>query len=444
MEEVTLSQEEKTRLGAENAGDYFRQIVDFIGFTPSDAAVIRDNGLVIEKHIPSIVADFYTHLLHYPPTRKFFLKKDDSLDLEYIQKRMHHLTNFWRRTASGIYDNDYARYVDYVGQAHTSHGADPNIYIAERYVIGQVGFMQRAISRAIYEELQSVDPEMERRLSHAWNLLMMAILEMLARPYGTEEPVEMEKKLFSVDAEPVRQLAIETYERGLGLYQSRTYKEVLVAQADEIPDGQRKIVQIEGRSIGVFHHKGEWVALRNYCLHAGGPVASGKLEGDELVCPWHGFRYCLTNGELLVDPALKLEKYEVIVKDNAVFLNLPEAGDFNPLASPTPQAPREESVRLKANEFQVERLQPGGTLVVSLNGEAVVVFNLDGEYYAIGDECTHEGGPLSEGEVNGEMVICPWHGSCFDIRSGEVKCGPADEPVKSFKVIIEGNVGRVE
>jgi hypothetical protein len=133
-------------------------MAEFIGFTDKDASAIHESGLVIEKHIPEIVAQFYTHLLSYPPTRTHFLKADGTVDQEYLQLRMHHLTNFWRRTASGKYDDDYARYVDYVGRAHTSHGADPNIYIAERYVIGQVGFMQHGISQALTQELHEYDP----------------------------------------------------------------------------------------------------------------------------------------------------------------------------------------------------------------------------------------------------------------------------------------------
>ena len=70
---------------------------------------------------------------------------------------MRHLTNFWIRTADAIFDDEYARYVDYVGRAHTSHGADPRIYIAERYVIGQVGFLQHAITEILIKELYVMD-----------------------------------------------------------------------------------------------------------------------------------------------------------------------------------------------------------------------------------------------------------------------------------------------
>ena len=159
----SLSLNDKVKRGSEDSGKYFQYMAEFVGFTQADADAIRESGLVVEKYIPEIVSRFYAQLLRYPPTRKFFLRKDGTLDQDYLQMRMHHLTNFWRRTAAGIYDDDYARYVDYVGRAHTERGADPNIYIPERYVIGQVGFMQHAISQAISRELHDIDPDWEVR-----------------------------------------------------------------------------------------------------------------------------------------------------------------------------------------------------------------------------------------------------------------------------------------
>ena len=110
--------------GAEDAGKYFRYMAEFVGFKPEDADVIRRTKPIIEQHLPDIVGKFYSHLLRYPPTRQWFLKPDNTLDQAYLELRMRHLTNFWVRTAEGNFDDEYARYVDYVGRAHTSHGAD--------------------------------------------------------------------------------------------------------------------------------------------------------------------------------------------------------------------------------------------------------------------------------------------------------------------------------
>ncbi len=254
--ETGVSQEQQTHWGSDDAGQYFRYMSEFVGFTRSNAEAIKETHLIIEKYIPEIVGKFYAQLLSYPPTRKIFLKKDGTLDQDYLQLRMHHLTNFWRRTAAGVYDDKYASFVDYVGRAHTHRGADPKIYIPERYVIGQVGLVQHAISEALHKELHDVDPELEVRASRAWNLLMMVILEMLARAYSDERAIEGEGSRTPIDTQSVHMLAMQIYERNLGIYRSIEYQGVKVARADEIPDGERKIVEVEGISIGVFHHRG--------------------------------------------------------------------------------------------------------------------------------------------------------------------------------------------
>jgi 3-phenylpropionate/trans-cinnamate dioxygenase ferredoxin subunit len=80
----------------------------------------------------------------------------------------------------------------------------------------------------------------------------------------------------------------------------------------------------------------------------------------------------------------------------------------------------------------------GGMLAVDVGGLAVVVCNVAGEFYAVHDECTHECFPLSEGELEGHSLICPLHGACFDVRSGEVLSPPAYEPVRTYEVRVEG------
>jgi 3-phenylpropionate/trans-cinnamate dioxygenase ferredoxin subunit len=86
-------------------------------------------------------------------------------------------------------------------------------------------------------------------------------------------------------------------------------------------------------------------------------------------------------------------------------------------------------------------IAPGGYKVVDVDGAMVAVFNLGGKYHAIDDLCTHDGGSLSGGEVQGEEVICPRHGARFNIRTGAVTEPPAYEPVHVFPVRVEN--GRV-
>ncbi len=86
-----------------------------------------------------------------------------------------------------------------------------------------------------------------------------------------------------------------------------------------------------------------------------------------------------------------------------------------------------------------DEIQPGERLVVELGQVWVAVFNVDGQYYAIQDLCTHDDGPLAEGELNGCVIECPRHGAQFDIRNGKVLSPPAVVDVPVFKVRVQGN-----
>jgi nitrite reductase/ring-hydroxylating ferredoxin subunit len=88
---------------------------------------------------------------------------------------------------------------------------------------------------------------------------------------------------------------------------------------------------------------------------------------------------------------------------------------------------------------ETKDVAPGSEILVELDGEPIALFNVDGTYYAIGDTCTHSGGPLSEGDLDGEVVTCPWHGAQFDVKTGEAMSPPATEPVRSYRVKVEGS-----
>jgi 3-phenylpropionate/trans-cinnamate dioxygenase ferredoxin subunit len=69
----------------------------------------------------------------------------------------------------------------------------------------------------------------------------------------------------------------------------------------------------------------------------------------------------------------------------------------------------------------------------------IAIYRLDGAYFAIEDVCTHDGGPLAEGDVDAGEVICPRHGARFDIRTGAVRCMPAVTPVETYPVRVDGD-----
>ncbi len=92
----------------------------------------------------------------------------------------------------------------------------------------------------------------------------------------------------------------------------------------------------------------------------------------------------------------------------------------------------------------VEDVLPGTGKVVEAGGATLAIFNLDGTFYATNNKCTHVGGPLGEGTVEGKVVTCPWHGSRFDITTGEVVGPPARRPVATYPVRVQGREVLVE
>lgn len=93
---------------------------------------------------------------------------------------------------------------------------------------------------------------------------------------------------------------------------------------------------------------------------------------------------------------------------------------------------------------EANEVPPGTAKAVEADGRRIALFNHGGGYYAIDDVCTHRGGPLSEGAVEGTVVTCPLHGATFDITTGNVLGPPASEGVASYKVQIDGNDIKVE
>ena len=84
-------------------------------------------------------------------------------------------------------------------------------------------------------------------------------------------------------------------------------------------------------------------------------------------------------------------------------------------------------------------IQPSQMKEVQLDGESICIVNVEGKYYAIDSICTHEGGPLADGVLEGHEIECPWHNSKVDVRTGEVIRPPANEPEPAYEVKIEGN-----
>jgi nitrite reductase/ring-hydroxylating ferredoxin subunit len=93
---------------------------------------------------------------------------------------------------------------------------------------------------------------------------------------------------------------------------------------------------------------------------------------------------------------------------------------------------------------KTDEIKPGEGKLIEVEGQEIALFNCNGNYYAIDNTCTHQGGPLCEGDLEGNKVICPWHGAEFDIKTGNVLGPPAEESVKSYRVQVDGDSIRIE
>ncbi len=98
---------------------------------------------------------------------------------------------------------------------------------------------------------------------------------------------------------------------------------VPVAQTDEVPPGTSKVVVVLGHIVALFNVDGTFYALSNTCLHRGGPVGEGELDGDVVTCPVHGWQYDVRSGRNLANPFARLAQYEVKVEDGQVLVAPP-------------------------------------------------------------------------------------------------------------------------
>ena len=86
----------------------------------------------------------------------------------------------------------------------------------------------------------------------------------------------------------------------------------------------------------------------------------------------------------------------------------------------------------------------GEALKVETEGLTVAVFNVEGDFYVTDDHCTHGPGSLSEGFLEGHEIECDFHQGCYDVRTGEVTSPPPMVPVKSYKVVVDGDQVMIE
>jgi nitrite reductase/ring-hydroxylating ferredoxin subunit len=95
---------------------------------------------------------------------------------------------------------------------------------------------------------------------------------------------------------------------------------VRVAKAAEVPPGNGRVVVVQGHPVALFNVQGRFYAISNVCLHRGGPVGEGQLDGEIVTCPMHGWEYDVRTGANTINPAARLKTYEVRLEGDDVLV----------------------------------------------------------------------------------------------------------------------------
>jgi len=97
---------------------------------------------------------------------------------------------------------------------------------------------------------------------------------------------------------------------------------VRAVKIDEVPAGTVRALQVEGKEIALANVGGHFYAINNTCLHEGGPLGEGSLEGKTITCPWHLWEYDVTTGKLLENPNVGVACYPTEVRGQEVFVDV--------------------------------------------------------------------------------------------------------------------------
>ena len=95
-----------------------------------------------------------------------------------------------------------------------------------------------------------------------------------------------------------------------------------IADKSELQSGEAKVIEVQGKTLALFNVDGNFYALDNTCLHRGGPLGEGELEGPVVTCPWHGWRWDVTSGANTNNPAVKVACFPVKVEGSSVIVEV--------------------------------------------------------------------------------------------------------------------------
>jgi nitrite reductase (NADH) small subunit/3-phenylpropionate/trans-cinnamate dioxygenase ferredoxin subunit len=97
-----------------------------------------------------------------------------------------------------------------------------------------------------------------------------------------------------------------------------------VAQVGDIPLGEGRSFPVNGRMVGVFHLAEGYKAINDTCPHMGASLSTGYVENDAVTCPWHAWRFCVSDGVWLDNPRVKTDCYEVRIQGDNIQVLVPD------------------------------------------------------------------------------------------------------------------------
>jgi len=95
------------------------------------------------------------------------------------------------------------------------------------------------------------------------------------------------------------------------------------ASVAEVPSGTIHQFQVGGTAIALANESGKFYAINDVCIHRGGPLGEGELEGNVVTCPWHGWQYDVTTGKVTQNPTMGVACYATEVRGDEVFVDVP-------------------------------------------------------------------------------------------------------------------------
>lgn len=207
-----------------------------------------------------------------------------------------------------------------------------------------------------------------------------------------------------------------------------------------VAEGTCQSFIVEGTRVALFNINGEFHATQNHCTHKGAQLVKGALEGSIIECSQHGWKFDVTSGKCLSPGhGRSLKLFQVAVEQGSVLIELedkskPEAVVVAVASTPTPEPTIEFHAVATVDDLEDEEV-----IEISVGDEAIALYRLGDDFFATHGLCTHEKVKLCDGIVEGDLIECPLHSACFEIKTGKAVNPPAEIDLKIYPVKLKDN-----